>query len=153
MMKVFNGRSATDEYMSTHSLTFSTPEMTLKKFALWLGDQVPSRGDSNNCPRLLLYLEEVNEDNDEQMMNVNPNVDDSFRPTGAVTEMYGQHIEPNKLDSRQTNSKESTVTNNNLGSHSIGKRVENQIKRYCIHCGSSISASAKFCNKCGNKQD
>ena len=29
---------ATEEYMSTHSLTFSTPEMTLKKFALWLGD-------------------------------------------------------------------------------------------------------------------
>ena len=39
-MEIFNGRAATEEYMSTHSLTFSTPEMTLKKFALWLGDQV-----------------------------------------------------------------------------------------------------------------
>jgi hypothetical protein len=36
-MKIFNGRAATEEYMSTHTLTFSTPEMTLKKFALWLG--------------------------------------------------------------------------------------------------------------------
>ena len=57
-MKVFNGRSATDEYMSTHSLTFSTPEMTLKKFAMWLGEQVPGPGDSKS-PRLLLYIEDL----------------------------------------------------------------------------------------------
>jgi hypothetical protein len=152
-MKVFNGRSATDEYMSTHSLTFSTPEMTLKKFALWLGDQVPDRGDSNKRPRLLLYLEEVSDNDDERIMGVNPNVDDSFKPTGAVTEMYGQYTEPNKSDTRQPNPNESTITNDNLSSHSLGKRVEDHMKRYCIHCGESIGVTAKFCNRCGNKQD
>src|SRR5438270_12190107 len=88
MVKIFNGRAATEEYMSTHSLTFSTPEMTLRKFALWLGEQVnqPSSGNASNpIPRLMLYLEErsVGEQSDFA-----PVVDDSFKPTGAVTEMY-----------------------------------------------------------------
>ncbi len=48
-MKIFNGRLATEDYMSTHSLTFSTPEMTLKKFALWLGEQV-------NDPKTIIFL-------------------------------------------------------------------------------------------------
>ena len=44
-MRIFNGRAATEDYMSTHSLTFSTPEMTLKKFVLWLGEKVESPSD------------------------------------------------------------------------------------------------------------
>ena len=32
-MKLFDGRSAAEEYMSTHTLTFSTPEMTLNLFS------------------------------------------------------------------------------------------------------------------------
>ena len=151
-MKVFNGRSATDEYMSTHSLTFSTPEMTLKKFALWLGDQVPGRDDSNKRPRLLLYLEEVNDNDDERVLEATPNVDDSFKPTGAVTEMYGKYTESNKQDARHSPT-DSINANANLASQSTGKSVEHHMKRYCIHCGSSISATAKFCTKCGNKQD
>lgn len=152
-MKVFNGRSATDEYMSTHSLTFSTPEMTLKKFALWLGDQVSGSGDSDKHPRLLLYLEEVSEDDDERITEINPNVDDSFKPTGAVTEMYGQFTEPNKTNTRQSNPNVHTDHKDSLASHSLEQRVEHEMKRYCIHCGAAIGTTAKFCTRCGNKQD
>jgi hypothetical protein len=54
-MRVFNGRAATEDYMSTHSLTFSTPEMTLKKFALWLGEPIESPNNmGQQIPRLFI---------------------------------------------------------------------------------------------------
>ena len=45
MMKVFDGKSAVEEYMSTHTLNFSTPEMTLRKFAVWLSEIVENNGE------------------------------------------------------------------------------------------------------------
>jgi len=57
-MKVFNGKEAAEQYMSSHTLTFSTPDLTLKRFSFWLGDIVP---DPNNkeetMPRLMNYIE------------------------------------------------------------------------------------------------
>ena len=44
MMKVFDGKSAVEEYMSTQTLNFSTPEMTLRKFAVWLSEIVENNG-------------------------------------------------------------------------------------------------------------
>jgi len=58
-MKVFNGKEAAEQYMSSHTLTFSTPDLTLKRFSFWVGDIVP---DPNNkeetMPRLMNYIEE-----------------------------------------------------------------------------------------------
>ena len=58
-MKVFNSKEAAEQYMSSHTLTFSTPDLTLKRFSFWLGDIVP---DPNNkeetMPRLMNYIEE-----------------------------------------------------------------------------------------------
>ena len=55
-MKVFNGKEAAEQYMSSHTLTFSTPDLTLKRFSFWLGDIVP---DPNNkeetIPRPVSY--------------------------------------------------------------------------------------------------
>ncbi|HEX7274187.1 MAG TPA: zinc ribbon domain-containing protein [Nitrososphaeraceae archaeon] len=85
-MEMFNGRAATEEYMSTHSLTFSTPEMTLKKFALWLGDQVNVPGKNKTIPRLLTYINEVN--NKASSSDFLPDTDESFKPSGAVTDMF-----------------------------------------------------------------
>ena len=34
-------KKAAQEYMSKHTLAFSTPELTLMRFAFWLGDSVP----------------------------------------------------------------------------------------------------------------
>ncbi|MGH9979488.1 MAG: hypothetical protein ACRD8Z_27170, partial [Nitrososphaeraceae archaeon] len=87
-MKLFNARTATEEYMSTHALTFSTPEMTLKKFALWLGEQVTSPDSHETVPRLTLFLQEKKSGASSQ--TTEPDVDETFRPTGAVTEMYGR---------------------------------------------------------------
>ena len=86
-MRVFNGRKATEDYMSTHSLTFSTPEMTLKKFALWLGEQIDSPNDNKyQIPRLLSYLED--KDRKTSTSDYVPDVTDRFEPSGAVTDMY-----------------------------------------------------------------
>jgi hypothetical protein len=133
MAKVFNGRSATEEYMSTHSLTFSTPEMTLRKFALWLGDQVNVAGDRG--PRLLLYVEEKGAKKESDLA---PEVDDSFKPSGAVTDMYkGVETFPTSQMSPPTISP---------------LESESGEGRFCISCGNKIRAAAKFCSKCGSAQ-
>ncbi len=132
-MKIFNGRLATEDYMSTHSLTFSTPDMTLKKFALWLSDQVNDPKTNVSVPRLLLYLEDKT-GSQTQSSTINtsnflPDIDETFKPTGAIAELY-------KSDDEKTDNKVST-------------RPE---KRYCINCGANIKLSSKFCNKCGSVQ-
>jgi hypothetical protein len=86
IMEIFNGRAATEEYMSTHSLTFSTPEMTLKKFALWLGDQVNAPGKNKPVPRLMMYINDVDSQADKS--DFLPDTDESFKPSGAVTDMF-----------------------------------------------------------------
>ena len=39
-MNRFNGRSAVEEYISTHPLSFSTPDLILKNFVIWLCEPV-----------------------------------------------------------------------------------------------------------------
>jgi hypothetical protein len=135
MAKAFNGRSATEDYMSTHSLTFSTPEMTLRKFALWLGDTVNS--PSGQVPRLMLYVEEKGAKSDSELA---PDTDDSFKPTGAVADMYSgiqsapsEHMTPPQL----------TPLNR--------EKLEPEGK-FCTNCGQRLKANAKFCTKCGATQ-
>jgi hypothetical protein len=132
MAKVFNGRAATEEYMSTHSLTFSTPEMTLRKYALWLGETVNLPGGKRG-PRLLLYLEEKGGRKESELA---PDTDDSFRPTGAVTEMYGG------IESAPTEA----MTPPQL------TPLDWETEKFCISCGSRLKANAKFCTKCGSAQ-
>lgn len=133
-MKIFNGRLATDEYMSTHSLTFSTPEMTLKKFALWLGEQVNDPKTNISVPRLLSYIEDRNENRQSSSSSTGksdflPDVDETFKPTGAISGLYGEN----------TDTKPSSTSN-----------IE---KKYCISCGADIKPTSKFCNKCGGTQE
>ena len=91
-MKVFDGRSATEEYMSTHSLTFSTPEMTLKKFVVWLAEIVENNGEE--VPRITLYLQTRDKENEKESQSsetsinqpINfsdllPDIDETFKPT------------------------------------------------------------------------
>lgn len=141
-MKVFDGKSAAEEYMSTHTLTFSTPEMTLKKFAVWLAEIVENNGEE--VPRIILYLQTRDIENEErsqsdetsinQPINFSdllPDIDETFKPTGAVTDMF------NKTES------------------SFSKNIENSTNpesKFCIECGNTLRADSKFCIKCGNKQ-
>lgn len=131
-MKIFNGRLATEDYMSTHSLTFSTPEMTLKKFALWLGEQIKDPKTDTPAPRLLLYLEDKSDSKTGMSSSPSsylPDVDETFKPTGAIADFYStQH----KNTDKQSGDIE---------------------KKYCINCGGTIKYSSKFCNKCGYVQE
>ena len=87
-MKVFDGKKAATEYMSTHTLAFSTPELTLVRFAFWLGDTVPNPVDKDKTlPRMMTFMTE--QDFEPVLVD-----DDTYVPTGAVmnTSMYGNKI-------------------------------------------------------------
>jgi len=133
-MKIFNGRLATEDYMSSHSLTFSTPEMTLKKFSLWLGEQVNDPENNISTPRLLLYIEDRIESSQSSQSSKDksdfkPDIDETFKPTGAITTLFGDNI-----DDKST----------------VQTSIE---KKYCINCGTMLKQSSKFCNKCGTVQE
>ena len=139
-MKVFDGKSAAEEYMSTHTLTFSTPEMTLKKFIVWLSEIVENNGEK--VPRITLYLQTRDKENEEQSQSdetstpINfsdllPNIDETFKPTGEITDMF------NKTES------------------SFSKNIEystNPESKFCIECGNKLRVDSKFCIKCGTRQ-
>ena len=137
MAKVFNGRSATEEYMSTHTLTFSTPDMTLRKFAIWLGEQV-NLTDGERGPRLMLYIEDSGSKKERELM---PDIDDSFKPSGAVTDMY------EGVESAAATEGMSPPRLSKLDTMTV--EVETQ---FCISCGNKLKVNAKFCTKCGSMQ-
>lgn len=122
-MKIFNGKTAADDYMSSHTLTFSTPELTLTRFAFWLGDMVPDpKNPGQQMPRIMNFVE-------ERDFAPTPLVDDdTFVPTGAMK----------------------TISSGLYGS--VGTATEANTK-FCIECGSKLSAIAKFCTECGANQD
>ncbi len=140
MTKVFNGRAATEEYMSSHSLTFSTPEMTLRKFALWLGDLVNLPGSTENGPRLLLYLEEKGSKKESDFA---PDVDDSFKPSGAVTDMY-KGIESAPSEGMMVTTPPQLTP--------LNRQTLEPETKFCISCGHKLKINAKFCSKCGSAQ-
>lgn len=78
-MKVFNGKQAAEDYMSTHTLAFSTPELTLMRYSSWLGEMVPDPQDKEKTiPRLYTFVEE------KDFEPVQIIDDDKYVPTGAV---------------------------------------------------------------------
>ena len=130
-MKIFNARAASEEYMSTHTLTFSTPEMTLKKFALWLSDQVTMQDQSEQVPRMMLFIKDFDNEKTDKTEFM-PDVDDSFRPSGAVTDMYYSKSTEN---------------------HDVSEPVQSHAnQRSCNDCGHVVKEGSKFCPKCGTKQ-
>lgn len=137
MAKVFNGRAATEEYMSTHSLTFSTPDMTLRKFAIWLGDQV-NLPSGERGPRLALYLEEEGSKKEPELV---PDIDDSFRPSGAVTDMY-----------KGAGAAAPTEVMSPPQLAPLKRETREPETKFCISCGNKLKVNAKFCTKCGSVQ-
>lgn len=82
-MKVFNGKAAAEEYMSSHTLTFSTPELTLTRFAFWLGDIIPDpKNPGQTMLRIMAYVEEK----DFAPVQI---IDDEYVPTGAIRSSGG----------------------------------------------------------------
>lgn len=88
-MEVFDGKKAATEYMSAHTLTFSTPELTLMRFAFWLGDTVPDPANKDKTvPRMMTFMTE--QDFEPVVID-----DDAYVPSGAVKNsgMYGRPVE------------------------------------------------------------
>jgi len=85
-MEVFDGKKAAQDYMSKHTLAFSTPELTLMRFAFWLGDSVPDpKNKEKSIPRMLTFMTE--QDFAPVLID-----DETYVPTGAVRnsgKMYG----------------------------------------------------------------
>lgn len=113
--------------MSAHTLTFSTPDLTLKRFAFWLGDMVPGKsGGGEPVPRLYSYVDE----RDDAPV---PIVDEeNYTPTGAVraSAMYG---------SQKADAEAATVADG--------------ASKFCSQCGKKVSSSARFCTECGTTLD
>lgn len=155
-MKLFNGKSAAEEYMSTHTLTFSTPEMTLKKFVYWLSEIIEFQGEQ--VPRLMIFLEtkkdipQDNESNNDNSIYTNllPDVDESFRPTGAIADMFNR-TDSSSSENKYTDDdhflKKTGTADSNFLSNS-----KNQELKFCIECGIKLKYNSKFCIKCGSKQ-
>ena len=122
-MKVFNGKTAADDYMSSHTLTFSTPELTLTRFAFWLGDMVPDpKNPGQQMPRIMNFVEEKD-------FAPTPLVDDDkFVPTGAMKSIGG-------------------------GLYGAVNTQTDSNSKFCSECGSKLSSIAKFCTECGANQD
>ena len=77
-MEVFDGKKAAQEYMSKHTLAFSTPELTLMRFAFWLGDSVPDPKDKEKAvPRMMTFMTE--QDFEPVLID-----DEKYEPSGAV---------------------------------------------------------------------
>jgi len=139
-MKVFNGKNAAEDYMSMHSLAYSTPEMTLKRFAYWLAeivdvdctiaaDKCPNEDGKHprhRLPRLMLYVESKETPYTVSKEEVD---ETAFRPTGALTTFYeSKELHPEMREAETA-------------------------ARFCFECGAKISREARFCPQCGREQE
>jgi hypothetical protein len=81
-MKAFNSRSAVEEYMSTHLLDFSTPDLTLKQFVIWLCEQINEPNGKEKIPRIMLYLKGKDSIEGEKDLSQTP----LSQPVGTIKE-------------------------------------------------------------------
>lgn len=122
-MKVFSGKSAAEDYMSSHTLTFSTPELTLMRFAFWLSDMIPDpKNPGQQMPRIMAFVEE------KDFVPVAIIDEDKFVPTGAVKTIGG-------------------------GLYGSINTETGHTAKFCSECGTKLSTTAKFCTECGANQD
>ena len=125
-MKAFDNRSAVEEYMSTHTLGYSTPDLMLKEFVLWLCEKVDDLNGKESIPRIMRYLKEEEEES-------NKSGRDSSRT--SISNLFNTITEPSILiDS------DKQPTANNTES------------KFCIECGSKLNLRSMFCTKCGTEQ-
>jgi ribosomal protein L40E len=65
-MKTFSSRTAVEEYISTHPLDFSTPDLILKQFVVWLCEYVNEPNSKEKIPRIMLYLKGEDNSNESE---------------------------------------------------------------------------------------
>ena len=124
-MKAFDNRSAVEEYMSTHTLGYSTPDLMLKEFVLWLCEKVDDPNGKENIPRIMLYLKEV-EDRSKSGID---------SPQTSLSNIFNTITEPKLI----TDSEKQPTANN-------------PESKFCIECGSKLNLRSMYCTKCGTEQ-
>jgi hypothetical protein len=125
-MNRFDGRSAVEEYISTHPLSFSTPDLILKNFVIWLCEPVddPNGNDEEKIPRVILYTEGGQKQDLARSAN--------------TSESEKEQLQDPLFRSSDANLELST---------------SKQGARYCIECGSRLRSDSKFCTRCGTRQE
>ena len=123
-MKAFDGKSAVEQYMSTHSLGYSTPDLTLKEFVLWLCDKVDDPNGKENIPRVMLYLKE--KESDKSGVDLSQT---------SLSKLVNTIKEPK------------IITDSNKP-----PTAANTESKFCIECGSKLNLKSKFCTRCGTEQ-
>ena len=123
-MKAFDDRSAVEEYMSTHTLNYSTPDFMLKEFVLWLCEKVDDPNGKENIPRIMLYLKEVEERSKSGRSSSQT----------SLSKLVNIIAEPR------------IITDSNKQPTDIIQ------SKFCIECGSKLNLRSKFCTKCGTEQ-
>jgi hypothetical protein len=124
-MKGFDGRSAVEEYISTHPLSFSTPDLILKEFVIWLCELVddPHGKGKEEIPRIILY-----------------------------TSGEGKR-DIDSLGSGSKSEKDQAQNNLfRLPATTMETSTNKPSSTFCIECGSKLNSNSKFCTKCGTKQ-
>ena len=118
-MRVFNGKQAAEDYMASHTLAFSTPELTLMRFSFWLGDMVPDPNDKNkSIPRLMTFVEEKDFE-PAQIID-----DEKYVPSGAV------------LNSGMYGSATAEVSSESKFCSQCGSKIDGAAK-FCNSCGAT----------------
>ncbi len=117
-MKAFNGRSAVEEYISTHPLDFSTPDIILKEFAIWLCEQVNDPNGKGKTPRIMVYLkgEESGESGRDSSQTPLP------KPVGTIT------------GPKTTDSNKLTAVTESKFCIECGSKLDLRSK-FCFRCG------------------
>jgi hypothetical protein len=95
-MNKFDGRSAVEEYMSSHPPSYSTPDLILKEFVMWLCEQIddPKVNGKEKIPRVLLYtkLEEKGSGSSESGKDRPQSI--LFKSSGETMQMSTNQPEP-----------------------------------------------------------
>ena len=103
--------------MSTHTLGYSTPDLMLKEFVLWLCEKVNDPNGKENISRIMRYLKEV-EDRDKSGID---RLDFLFNLFNTITEPK-------------------IITDSNKPQTDI-----NTESKFCIECGSKLNLKSMFC--------
>jgi hypothetical protein len=82
-----------------------------------------------------------------------PDIDDTFRPSGAVTEMYGGILSSSQSPPPPSPSYPTNDITLLPKKGSIDKKISDSDTKFCFECGSSLKANSKFCRNCGTKQE
>ena len=95
-MNKFDGRSAVEEYMSSHPPSYSTPDLILKEFVMWLCEQIddPKVNGKEKIPRVMLYtkLEEKGSGSSESGKGRPQSI--LFKSSGETMQMSTNQSEP-----------------------------------------------------------